>query len=963
MPSAMSADAIRILGARQHNLKNLDLEIPRNRLVVITGVSGSGKSSLAFDTLYAEGQRRYVESLSAYARQFLGQLEKPDVDFIHGLSPAIAIEQRAPAPNPRSTVATTTEIYDYLRILYSAVGQPHDPDTGTPLVRHTLADMVRDILALPERTRLLLLAPVRPQESESFPEFARRLQQQGFVRLRADGVVLELDRADLPATAEVTELVVDRLVLREDIRSRLADSLETALRWSGDRVLVLSQGPEAGPDAPWETRVFVTSFTNPETGFRLRELTPKHFSFNSHLGACPECHGLGSRLVPDAARFVPDPERSLRQGGVKTWWPETNRRQGLLQRAVLGLARAYGADPDAPIRTLPAEFKRALLKGSGDRPVPADWNAPGPGKPFEGLEVQALRLHEESASEVTKRRVRRFLALKPCRACGGRRLRPEILAVTLPHPDGPASIQDFCALTVERARTWLPQVPLSETQTLVVRDVVREIVSRLAFLEEVGLGYLTLDRESATLSGGESQRIRLATQLGSSLSGVLYVLDEPSIGLHQADNERLLRTLFRLRDAGNTLVVVEHDEETIRAADHLVDIGPGAGALGGRLLAQGTPDEVARHPDSVTGPYLAGHKRITPPGTRMPVPPRRSSPGGALDSGWLVVEGASEHNLQDIDAAFPAGCLTCVTGPSGSGKSTLVDTILRRVLSRHFFGGQELPGTHRAVTGLEAFDKAVVVDQSPIGRGPRSNPATYTGVFGPIRDLFSELPLSRQRGYDPGRFSFNVPGGGRCEACKGDGSLRIDMHFLTDVWVTCETCGGRRYNEETLQVTYRGKHIADVLDLSLDEARVFFQNQPAIHPKLRAACDVGLGYLRLGQPANTLSGGEAQRVKLAAELGRKATGNTLYLFDEPTTGLHFEDIQVLLGVLFQLRDAGNTLIVVEHNLDVIRCADWILDLGPGGGRHGGRLVAAGTPEDLAAHPESLTGRFLRGRLP
>jgi len=959
----MSAEVIRILGARQHNLKNIDVDIPRNRLVVITGVSGSGKSSLAFDTLYAEGQRRYVESLSAYARQFLDQLEKPDVDFIHGLSPAIAIEQRSTSPNPRSTVATQTEIYDYLRILFASIGLPHDPATGVPLARSTPADMIRELLALPERTRLMILAPVRAQETESFPDFARRLQQQGFIRLRADGVILELDRSELPAAMPAsTEIVIDRIVIREDIRSRLADSLETALRWSGDRVGVLVQDG-SGAEETWDLRTFVTSFTNPETGFTLPEITPKHFSFNSHSGACPACHGTGAQLHPDPTLFVPDPELSINGGGIKTWWSNSKKRKGMHQRSILGLARHFGADPDAPIRSLPVEFKRALLRGSGTQPVPTDWNAPGPGQPFEGLEAQAMRLHEESESEVTRRNVRRFLSMKTCQVCNGLRLKPEILAITLPHPERPASIQDFCALSIERAQSWLGEVPLTETQAAFATDLIREITHRLSFLAEVGLGYLTLNRESSTLSGGEGQRIRLATQLGASLAGVLYVLDEPSIGLHQADNEKLIQTLLRLRDLGNTIIVVEHDEDTMRAADHLIDMGPGAGVLGGRILAQGTPDEVARHPDSVTGPYLSGRTTITPPGRRIipPARPAKAKKGATLDTGWIVVENATEHNLRGIDAAFPLGCLTCVTGPSGSGKSTLVDDILRRVLFRHFFHTKDTPGAHSGISGLEQVDKAIVVDQSPIGRGPRSNPATYVGAFGAIRDLFSELPLSRQRGYGAGRFSFNVSGG-RCEACKGDGLIRIDMHFLTDVYVTCETCRGRRYNEETLQVTFRGKNVADVLDMGIDEGRLFFQKIPAIYAKLKALCDVGLGYLKLGQPANTLSGGEAQRVKLAAELAKKATGKTVYLFDEPTTGLHFEDIRTLLEVFFQLRNAGNTLIVIEHNLDVIKCADWILDLGPGGGQHGGSLVVEGPPETIASCPNSMTGKYLKAKL-
>jgi excinuclease ABC subunit A len=933
---------IKIVGARQHNLKNVSVEIPRNQLVVITGVSGSGKSSLAFDTLYAEGQRRYVESLSAYARQFLDQLEKPDVDFIEGLTPAIAIEQRGAQPNPRSTIATVTEIYDYLRILYAALGRPHDPDTGAPLTRHTVHDVVEALTALPDRTKLLLLAPIPPDEAKPLPDFLDRIQKQGFLRVRIDGEIHELE-GDPPAALvkkkaapKSVEIVVDRLVIREDIRSRLADSIETALRWSHTRVSALVQ---SGDSAEWERHDFTTTFTNPETGYSLPVLTPRHFSFNSHLGACPECHGLGAKLSPDPELFVPDPALSIADGGIKTWWTGSKLKKGYHQHAIAGLAKHFGADLAAPIRDLPREFKRALFYGE-------------PAAKFEGLSVQAQRLHDTSPSEMTKRNVRRFMAPRPCKSCEGRRLKPEILAVTLPHASQQLSIEGFTRLSIADARAWLDGITLTELQTGYAGEVVNEARKRLRFLLEVGLGYLSLDRESGSLSGGESQRIRLATQLGAGLAGVLYVLDEPSIGLHQRDNERLIATLKDLRDLGNTVIVVEHDEDTIRAADWVLDLGPGAGPEGGHVLAQGTPAEIEKNPASLTGRWLSGESRI-------PLPARQPLADGSRAT--LTVRGAREHNLQNIDVSFPLGAFTCVTGVSGSGKSTLIDDILRRALSRHFHHAKDTPGAHDAIEGLEHLDKVIVIDQSPIGRSPRSNPSTYIGVFGPIRDLFAQLPASRARGYEPGRFSFNVAGG-RCEACQGDGLIKIDMHFLGDVYVTCEACNGRRYNRETLDITYRGNNIADVLDMTVSEAATFFQKIPAIYQKLRALREVGLGYVKLGQSATTLSGGEAQRIKLAAELGKTATGRTVYLLDEPTTGLHFSDVATLLDVFYRLRDQGNTLIVIEHHLDVIKCADWIVDLGPEGGQHGGRLVAEGPPEQIAANAASLTGKYLAGML-
>ncbi len=945
-----SLPEIKISGARQHNLKNVSVTIPRNRLVVITGVSGSGKSSLAFDTLYAEGQRRYVESLSAYARQFLDQLEKPDVDFIEGLTPAIAIEQRSSQPNPRSTIATVTEIYDYLRILYAAIGRPHDPETGAPLTRHTVHDVVEALTSLPERTRLLLLAPLPIKETRPLAEFLDRLKKQGFLRVRLDGEIVELEGDDDDGqkalsrfekkSPRAVEIVVDRLVIKPDIRSRLADSIETALRWSQSRVSALVQSPEADRDAGWECHDFTTTFTNPETGYSLPVLTPRHFSFNSHLGACPDCHGLGSRLAPDPELLVPDPSKSIADGAVKTWWSGSKLRKGYHQRAILDLAKHFGEDPETPLTDLSREFKRALFYGE-------------PAAKFEGLSVQAQRLLETSKSEVTKRNVRRFMVPKPCKTCEGRRLKSEILAVTMPHESEPLSIEGFTRLSIELALDWIEGMRLTDQQRGYAAEVVNEVRKRLRFLLEVGLGYLTLDRQSGTLSGGESQRIRLATQLGAGLAGVLYVLDEPSIGLHQRDNERLIGTLKNLRDLGNSVIVVEHDEDTIRAADWVLDLGPGAGPEGGEILAEGTPEQISANPKSLTGAWLTGEKRI-------PVPERSALEKGQslLDSrALLTVRGAREHNLRDIDVSFPLGAFTCVTGVSGSGKSTLIDDILRRALGRHFHGGKEAPGAHDRIDGLEQLDKVIVIDQSPIGRSPRSNPATYIGVFGPIRDLFAQLPASRARGYEPGRFSFNVAGG-RCEACQGDGLIKIDMHFLGDVYVTCEACGGRRYNRETLDITYRGKNIADVLDMTVSEATTFFQKIPAVFQKFRALRDVGLGYVKLGQSATTLSGGEAQRVKLAAELGKTATGQTLYLLDEPTTGLHFADVAVLLDVFHRLRDQGNSLIVIEHNLDVIKCADWLIDLGPGGGQHGGQVVATGTPEEVAGNPDSVTGVYL-----
>jgi excinuclease ABC subunit A len=990
----MPAEVIRISGARQHNLKNLHVELPREKLVVITGLSGSGKSSLAFDTLYAEGQRRYVESLSAYARQFLDQMEKPDVDFIEGLSPAIAIEQRSAGANPRSTIATTTEIYDYLRVLFAAVGQPHDPKTGEPIHRQTAEQIVDRILAYPAETKLVILAPLVQNQVGEFRDVLEKLKREGFVRARIDGEIVELDRAEpvrLKKNERHTiEAVVDRLLVHEGIRVRLADSVETALKWGGNKLSVLlskKKTPNAERRTPnaeseeWVEERFSTDYGNPQTGFTLGELTPKHFSFNSHLGACPACHGLGTQLVVDPELMVPDPGKTIADGAILPWRRGTKRMRAYYRQLQAALVKHFHIDEELPFADLPNEFKNALYFGTNGEAIEMNFDgnsdkARASGekrviKPFEGLVPQMQRLYEETQSEFTRNRIRAFMTRVPCKTCGGARLKPEILAVTIKsgasvplvqrNRDGRATVElnihQFSEEAIEKAARYIANLELSAQQKKIAADVVGEIESRLQFLVEVGLGYLTLNRESGTLSGGEAQRIRLATQIGSGLAGVLYVLDEPSIGLHQRDNARLLGTLRKLRDLGNSVIVVEHDEETIRSADHIVDLGPGAGPRGGEIVAQGTFQEILSAKNSLTADYLSGRIRI-------PVPKQRARPRTVRnqevknDDGWLVVKGASENNLKNIEVAFPLGLFTCVTGVSGSGKSSLVDDIVRRALFRRFYNSKEKPGAHASLRGVEQIDKAIVIDQSAIGRTPRSNPVTYTGAFTPIRELFAQLPAARVRGYDAGRFSFNVKGG-RCENCEGGGLIKIEMHFLPDVYVQCEVCRGRRYNRETLEITYKGKNIADVLDMTVDEAARFFRNVPSISDKLNALLDVGLGYLRLGQAGTTLSGGEAQRVKLATELAKKATGRTVYILDEPTTGLHFADIEKLLQVLTKLRNAGNTVIVIEHNLEMIKCADWIIDLGPEGGEHGGEIVGAGPPEKIVDLASSYTGKYLR----
>jgi excinuclease ABC subunit A len=953
---------IRIKGARQHNLRNLDIEIPRHQLVVVTGMSGSGKSSLAFDTLFAEGQRKYVESLSAYARQFLDQMQKPDVDYIEGLSPAIAIEQRTSAANPRSTIATTTEIYDYLRLLYAAVGVPHDPHTGDRIARQSPQEIADAILRWPEGTKFLVLAPLVSGQAGEFRDVIEKARLEGFVRLRIDGSVTELTDTKTIRLAKSQphwiEAVIDRLTIRPDLGQRLSDSIETALRWGSGR---LSTSRQALGSTDWIEEKFSTDFCNPATGFTMPRLTPKHFSFNSHLGACPACHGIGTESFFDPDLVV-DAEKTIAQGALRPWRQANPRMKAYYAALLNGLLAHAPAPLDKPWADLPEPFRHLVLHGSQNQPIAVSI---GPNrtvnKPYEGLLAQLAHLYETTKSEFTRKRLRLFQGKRICRSCNGFRLRQEILAVTLSlHSGRSFGIQDFCALPISEAAAALDSLALSASDATIVKDVLREVRQRLHFLNEVGLDYLQLNRESGSLSGGEAQRIRLATQIGSGLSGVLYVLDEPSIGLHQCDNHRLIQTLRNLRDLGNSVIVVEHDEDTIRAADHILDLGPGAGPRGGHLVAQGSLADILSNEQSLTAQYLNGTARIPVPRHRTAPQTQQTDPGDDCD-GWLRVLGASENNLQNIDAAFPVACLTCVTGVSGSGKSTLVNDILRVALERDLHRAKARPGLHRAITGIHQFDKVVVIDQSPVGRTPRSNPATYTGALGPIRDLFSELPAARVRGYDSGRFSFNNKGG-RCEHCQGDGFIRIEMHFLADVYVECEVCQGRRYNRETLEITFKGKNIADVLAMTVDDAALFFRHVPVLRSKLETMQDVGLGYLRLGQSATTLSGGEAQRLKLSAELSKRPTGRTIYLLDEPTTGLHFADIHKLLEVLIKLRNARNTLIVIEHNLEVIKCADWVIDLGPGGGLHGGHIVAEGPPELVATSPTSQTARYLKPHL-
>ena len=940
----MGKPEILIVGARQHNLKNITVRIPRGSLTVVTGLSGSGKSSLAFDTLYAEGQRKYVESLSAYARQFLEQMQKPDVDNIEGLSPAISIEQRTAGGNPRSIVATTTEIHDYLRLLFASIGRPHCPQCGRPIGSQSAEMIVEQLLRLADRTRIVILAPLVRGRKGRHADILDRVRRSGFVRVRIDGQIYEVeDVPELnPRKKHTIEVVVDRLEITRRVRPRLADSVETALAHGEGLMGVLIQ-----KSGGWEERLFSEKNACPDCGVSFETLTPRHFSFNSPYGACPTCHGLGSMEVFDEGLVVPDPDLSLEEGAIHAW-RRGGRRLIIYYKGVLrAVARHYGIDMYRPYRDLPAEFRRILMYGSGDEEIEFGFWRGGAyhrySKPFEGVIPNLERRYEQTESDAVRQRLRSYMSRQPCRSCGGARLRPESLAVTV----GGRSIAEVTRMSVKEALHFFDNLKLSRQEARIARDILREIRQRLGFMADVGLDYLTLDRESGTLSGGEAQRIRLATQIGAGLVGVLYVLDEPSIGLHYRDNRRLIETLKELRDLGNTVVVVEHDEQMIRSADHIIDLGPGAGRHGGHVVYSGPVEGLLKNRRSVTAQYLRRDLEI-------PVPRERKRP----EQGWLEIIGAAENNLKEIDVRIPLGLLVCVTGVSGSGKSTLVDEILRRALFRRFYGSREKPGRHKRIVGADQIDKVIVIDQSPIGRTPRSNPATYTGVFSIIRDLFARLPEAKVRGYGPGRFSFNVKGG-RCEACRGDGVLKIEMHFLPDVYVTCEQCRGRRYNRETLEIRYRGKNIADVLDMTVDEAREFFRAIPALERKLSTLSEVGLGYMQLGQPATTLSGGEAQRLKLSAELGKKGTGQTLYILDEPTTGLHFADIHKLMNVLIRLRDAGNTLVVIEHNLDVIKMADYIIDLGPEGGDEGGWIVAEGTPEEVAACPRSYTGRYLR----
>ena len=950
------SNRIVVSGAREHNLRSVDVAMPREALVVMTGLSGSGKSSLAFDTIYAEGQRRYVESLSAYARQFLGQMDKPDVDSIEGLSPAISIDQKTTSRNPRSTVGTVTEIYDYLRLLWSRIGKPHCPTCGEPIAGQSIEQIIDRVMTLQEGTRFMVLAPVVRERKGEYGRLLEEMRQAGYARAVVDGELLRLDeeiKLDKRFKHDIS-IVVDRLVMKEGVRKRLAESIEAASGLAEGLVEVelieggaevagaqVLSGPSAGKRG--EVLVFSEKFACLSCGTSMPEIEPRIFSFNSPHGACERCHGLGFQQVIDPDLCVPDPTLSISEGALQSWMGAASMYYRRLLEAV---SEAHGIDVDTPWQDLADADRRILLDGTGDERHSISYkNRFGRRRHytarFEGIAAGLERRYENTDSEKTKERIEGLMAQQPCPACGGARLRPESLAVTV----GGLSIAEYTDLSARAALEWIGGLELTDTERAIANLVVREVQERLNFLVSVGIGYLTLERAATTLSGGEAQRIRLATQIGSSLVGVLYILDEPSIGLHQRDNAKLIATLERLRDLGNTVIVVEHDEGTMRAADYLIDLGPGAGEHGGRIVAAGSPEEVIRNPGSLTGKYLSGKRAI-------PVPAERRT-----GRGELVVRGAREHNLKGVDASIPIGTFTCVTGVSGSGKSTLVNETLYRSVANRLHRARTRPGAHDRIDGLKQIDKVINIDQSPIGRTPRSNPATYTGVFDHIRQLFAKTREARARGYQPGRFSFNVKGG-RCEVCKGDGQIKIEMHFLPDVYVPCEQCHGRRYNRETLEVRFKGKSIADVLEMPVEEAVDFFANIPKIHRRLKTLHDVGLDYIRLGQPATTLSGGEAQRVKLATELSKVATGETLYILDEPTTGLHFADVERLLEVLSRLVDNGNTVVVIEHNLDVIKSADWIVDLGPEGGDGGGEIIAAGTPEQVATEPASYTGRFL-----
>ena len=943
LPVAEPHRFISIRGAREHNLKNVDLDLPRDRLVVITGLSGSGKSSLAFDTVYAEGQRRYVESLSSYARQFLELMQKPDVDSIEGLSPAISIEQKTTSRNPRSTVGTVTEIYDYLRLLFARVGVPYSPATGLPIESQTVSQMVDRIKAMADGTRLYLMAPIVRGRKGEYRKELQELQRKGFQRVKVDGKLYEI--AEAPALDKKykhdIDVVVDRIVVKPDLGNRLADSIETALSLAEG--LAIAENADSG-----ERTVFSARFACPVSGFTIEEIEPRLFSFNAPQGACPSCDGLGVKMFFDPEMVVPDDRLSLAEGAIAPWADSSGQ---YYMQTLESIAKHFKVKMSMPWRDLPKKVRDTILQGSGGESIAMRYDDGirqyQTTKPFEGVIPNLDRRWKETDSSWVREELERFQHESKCEVCGGARLKPEALAVKI----GGLHVSQVTEFSIGDAVKWFLDLPprLTAKQREIAERILKEINERLGFLDNVGLSYLTLNRTSGTLSGGESQRIRLASQIGSGLTGVLYVLDEPSIGLHQRDNDRLLKTLTRLRDLGNTVLVVEHDEDAIRSADHLVDMGPGAGALGGHVVAQGTPEEVMRNSASLTGQYLSGFRQI-------PIPKVRREPP-AKGGRWLTVKGAKENNLQNVTASIPLGTFTCVTGVSGSGKSTLIVETLYKALAKRLNNAREHAGAHSGLDGVGHLDKIVDIDQSPIGRTPRSNPATYTGAFSPIRDWFSQLPESTERGYKPGRFSFNVKGG-RCEACQGDGVIKIEMHFLPDVYVQCDVCKGKRYNRETLEIVFRGKSIADVLDMTVDEGCEFFKAVPIIRDKLLTLQQVGLGYIHIGQQATTLSGGEAQRVKLAKELSRRATGRTLYILDEPTTGLHFEDVRKLLEVLHRLVETGNTVLVIEHNLEVIKTADWIIDMGPEGGDGGGEIVAAGPPSEIVKEKRSHTGRYL-----
>ena len=939
----MNINEIIIKGAREHNLKNINLIIPRNKLIVMTGLSGSGKSSLAFDTIYAEGQRRYVESLSSYARQFLGQMEKPDVDYIEGLSPAISIDQKTTSRNPRSTVGTVTEIHDYLRLMYARIGVPHCPKCGKPIQQQTVAQIVDQIMALPERTKLMILAPVVRGRKGEFVKMLEDMTKQGYVRARIDGELYEL--SDPPKLVKnkkhTVEIVIDRLVVRPDIQQRLTDSLETAMK--------LAEGLVIASVIDGEETLFSQNYACPDCGISIGELTPRMFSFNNPYGACPTCSGLGMLMKIDPGIVIPDRSLSLNQGAIQVSGWNSGEFDSMAHTYLTALSEQYGFSLDTPVKDLPESAMNILLYGTNGEKVRIHYTRGDGGgtfsAPFEGIITNLERRYRETNSDAMKNLYEGYMSQVPCPDCGGKRLKKESLAVTIKE----RNLAEISDLSVRDCRAFFDGITLTERERIIAHQILKEIQSRLGFLTDVGLGYLTLSRSAGTLSGGEAQRIRLATQIGSGLVGVLYILDEPSIGLHQRDNRRLLNSLKGLRDLGNTLIVVEHDEETMLDADWIVDVGPGAGIHGGEIVAEGTPQQIMANPASLTGQYLSGKKFV-------PIPAYRREP-----SGWLTIRGARTNNLKNIDVKLPLGVITCVTGVSGSGKSSLVNEILYKSLSKMLNRSRQRAGAHDGIDGVEQLNKIIAIDQSPIGRTPRSNPATYTGLFDMIRDVFAATPDAKARGYKPNRFSFNVKGG-RCEACSGDGIIKIEMHFLSDVYVPCEVCKGRRYNRETLEVRYKGKNIYEVLEMTVDEALDFFRPIQKIARKLETMRDVGLGYVKLGQPATTLSGGEAQRVKLATELSRQATGRTIYVLDEPTTGLHVADVERLIQVLDRLAESGNTVVVIEHNLDVIKTADYIIDLGPEGGDGGGTVVTTGTPEAVAECEASFTGQYLKRAL-